>query len=122
MQGMQSSLHGMIDKAHRYAEEPERVQLAQLEAVVRGDNSDHTVTLTDGRLSCDCDHYEHERLCAHVLTVERLLKTYIPANARQAIEQVQPFALDVCSGVRTAGQLDERKLAEFAAAVMGAGR
>jgi SWIM zinc finger len=78
---MQSSLHGMIDKAHRYAEQPERVQLARLEAVVRGDNSDHTVKLSDGRLSCDCDHYRYERLCAHVLTVERVLKTYIPANA-----------------------------------------
>ena len=78
---MQSSLHGRIDKAHRYAEEPERVQLAQLEALVRGDNSNHTVMLSAGRLSCDCDHYEHERLCAHVLTVERLLKSYIPANA-----------------------------------------
>src|SRR6266511_2222776 len=78
---MQSSLHGMIDKAHPYAEEPERVQLARLEALVRGDNSDHTVKLADGRLSCDCNHYEHERLCAHVLTVERVLKAYIPANA-----------------------------------------
>jgi len=78
---MQSSLHGMIDKAHRYAEEPERVQLARLEAIVRGDNSDHTVKLADGRLSCDCDHYQHERLCAHVLTVERVLKSWIPANA-----------------------------------------
>jgi hypothetical protein len=78
---MQSSLHGMIDKAHRYAEEPERVQLARLEALVRGDNSDHTVKLGDGRLSCDCDHYEHERLCAHILTVERVLKLYIPANS-----------------------------------------
>jgi hypothetical protein len=78
---MQSSLHGMIDKAHRYAEEPERVHVASLQAVVRGDNSDHTVTLIDGRLSCNCDHYEHEHLCAHVLTVEKLLKAYIPANA-----------------------------------------
>lgn len=78
---MQSSLHGMIDKAHRYAEEPERLQVAKLEAVVRGDNSDHSVTLVEGRLSCDCDHYQHEGLCAHVLTVERLLKGYIPANA-----------------------------------------
>jgi hypothetical protein len=78
---MQSSLHGMIDKAVRYAEEPERVQIGQLEALVRGDNSDHTVRLADGRLSCDCDHYQHERLCAHVLTVERVLKKWIPANA-----------------------------------------
>jgi SWIM zinc finger len=78
---MQSSLHGMIDKAHRYAEEPERVQLGRLEALVRGDNSDHTVTLAEGRLTCNCDHYEYERLCAHVLTVERVLKSYLPANA-----------------------------------------
>ncbi|HEV7663987.1 MAG TPA: hypothetical protein VGQ62_10670 [Chloroflexota bacterium] len=78
---MQSSLHGMIDKAHRYAEEPERVRLASLEAQVRGDNGEHTVRLTEGRLGCDCDHYEYERLCAHVLTVERVLKSWIPANA-----------------------------------------
>ena len=77
---MQSSLHGMIDKAHRYAEEPERIQLARLEARVRGDNSDHTVALADGRLTCDCDHYQYERLCAHVLTVERVLKSYLPGQ------------------------------------------
>lgn len=70
----------MIDKAHRYAEEPERVRLTSLEARVRGDNGDHLVALTTGRLSCNCDHYEHEGLCAHVLTVERVLKSYVPPN------------------------------------------
>lgn len=34
-----------------------------------------------------------------------------PQNVRQAIEQVAPFGLDVCSGVRTNGVLDECKLA-----------
>ncbi len=33
-----------------------------------------------------------------------------PGNARQAIEEVGPFGLDVCTGVRTDGRLDERKL------------
>src|ERR1044071_7280446 len=90
---MQSSLHGMIDKAHRYAEEPERVQLARLEAMVRGDNSDHTVTLAEGRLSCDCDHYQHERLCAHVLTVEKVLKNWTPATAAPSREnKIAPLA------------------------------
>lgn len=78
---MQSALHGMIDKAHRYAEEPRRVQLSLLEARVEGDNATHTVTLRNGRLGCDCDHYRIEGLCAHVLTVERVLKTHLPANA-----------------------------------------
>lgn len=39
------------------------------------------------------------------------------ANVRQAIEAVQPFAVDVCSGVRTNGSLDEEKLAAFFEAV-----
>ena len=35
----------------------------------------------------------------------------------EAIETVQPFGLDVCSGVRTDDELDSRKLAEFIEAV-----
>jgi len=31
-------------------------------------------------------------------------------NVREAVEQVRPFGLDVCSGVRTDEKLDERKL------------
>ena len=36
-----------------------------------------------------------------------------PENIRQAIEEVQPFAIDVCSGVRTNGALDRDKLRSF---------
>jgi phosphoribosylanthranilate isomerase len=36
-----------------------------------------------------------------------------PSNIRQAIEAVQPFGVDVCSGVRTNGKLDEQKLRRF---------
>lgn len=36
-----------------------------------------------------------------------------PENVREAVEQVSPFGLDVCSGVRTGGKLDERELAAF---------
>lgn len=36
-----------------------------------------------------------------------------PSNIKQAIEKVQPFGVDVCSGVRTAGKLDSHKVAEF---------
>jgi phosphoribosylanthranilate isomerase len=34
-------------------------------------------------------------------------------NVRQAIEEVRPFAVDVCSGVRTDGELDKKKLCLF---------
>ena len=36
-----------------------------------------------------------------------------PANIAEAVRQVEPFGVDVCSGVRTNGKLDEVKLAEF---------
>jgi len=35
------------------------------------------------------------------------------ANVRDAIETVRPFAVDLCSGVRTAGKLDKEKLKQF---------
>jgi phosphoribosylanthranilate isomerase len=40
-------------------------------------------------------------------------------NVRDAIEQVGPFGVDVCSGVRTNGRLDTDKLAAFMEAVRG---
>lgn len=42
-----------------------------------------------------------------------------PENVKEAIDQVEPFAVDVCSGVRTDGKLDERKLQLFFNALAG---
>jgi len=36
-----------------------------------------------------------------------------PQNAATAVRDVGPFGLDVCSGVRTNGQLDEEKARAF---------
>jgi Phosphoribosylanthranilate isomerase len=41
-----------------------------------------------------------------------------PGNVRQAIVEVNPFAVDVCSGVRTNGKLDREKLGRFFAEVL----
>jgi phosphoribosylanthranilate isomerase len=38
-------------------------------------------------------------------------------NAPRAIQEIGPFGLDICSGVRTDGVLDEAKLSSFMAAV-----
>jgi phosphoribosylanthranilate isomerase len=39
------------------------------------------------------------------------------ANVGNAIRQVRPFGIDLCSGVRTNGQLDSEKLSSFVTAV-----
>jgi len=36
-----------------------------------------------------------------------------PDNVAHAIRQVRPFGIDVCSGIRTNGNLDESKLSKF---------
>lgn len=41
-----------------------------------------------------------------------------PENVRDAIQAVHPFAVDVCSGVRTDNKLDEEKLARFFEALL----
>lgn len=43
-----------------------------------------------------------------------------PSNVAQALEQVRPYGVDVCSGLRTEGALDHGKLAAFMTAVEGA--
>jgi len=42
-----------------------------------------------------------------------------PDNVRSAVEMVQPFGIDLCSGVRTGGRLDREKLTAFIAAARG---
>jgi phosphoribosylanthranilate isomerase len=36
-----------------------------------------------------------------------------PENVAEAVSRVRPFGLDVCSGVRTHGRLDDEKLRRF---------
>lgn len=43
-----------------------------------------------------------------------------PDNAAEAARAVQPFGLDLCTGVRSDGQLDEAKLKAFFGALAGA--
>ena len=44
-----------------------------------------------------------------------------PDNVRQAIDDVEPYGIDLCSGVRTKGNLDESKLQDFVSKVRLAG-
>ena len=44
-----------------------------------------------------------------------------PANVKDAIETVHPFGVDICSGLRTDGNLDEAKLSEYVKLVKACG-
>ncbi len=53
------------------------------------------------------------RLCAAVEVPVFLAGGLRPSNVAEAVSSVQPWGLDLCSGVRTKGRLDEAKLAAF---------
>jgi predicted nucleic acid-binding Zn finger protein len=83
---LQSHLHSLIAKAHRYQAEPERFERTSVEPLqvkVHGANGDHDVVLQDGHLLCNCDGFEHrgEGICAHVLGVEHHFRDQVPPNA-----------------------------------------
>ena len=53
------------------------------------------------------------RICAEAAAPVFLAGGLKPDNVAEAVQHVQPFGLDLCSGVRTDDQLDADKLARF---------
>ena len=79
---MNSDMISKIDKAKRYAQEPERISLGALAATFRGSNGDHQLALRDGAWQCDCHFYETHGSCAHVMAAQRVLAPMLPEGAR----------------------------------------
>lgn len=85
---MNSSLISMVDKAKRYASEPERIRFDSLTVDFRGNNGTHTVALRGDEWSCGCDHFQVHGLCAHVMTLQRLFGAHLSDEARYTTERV----------------------------------
>ncbi len=77
---MQSSLIGKIEKAKRYAEEPERIKFSELKASFRGENSSHEISLRDKKWHCDCSFFASWKTCSHTMALERLLGVMVPQS------------------------------------------
>jgi hypothetical protein len=81
---MHSDLIGKIEKARRYAAEPERIKFDDLTVTFHGGNSNHIIALKDGHWSCDCSFFRGWGTCAHVMAMQRILNPMLTAEARQA--------------------------------------
>ncbi|MGA2367966.1 MAG: hypothetical protein ABSF74_05285 [Dehalococcoidia bacterium] len=75
---MQSSLIGKIEKAKRYAEEPERVAISDFTAEFRGENDSHILGLSGGKWHCNCHFFIQWGECVHIMTLQRLLGKMLP--------------------------------------------
>ena len=63
---MQSTIVTKAEKAHRYAQEPDRLHITALEATFEAGGGTHVIGLRDGAWTCDCDFFRTSGVCPHV--------------------------------------------------------
>ena len=80
---MQSSMIGKVEKAMRYAHEPDRVTFSSFVASFAGDNGTHSVTLDADRWRCDCHLFETAGGCTHTLAMQKMLDPMLTDAARE---------------------------------------
>jgi hypothetical protein len=71
---MDSGMIGKIEKAMRYAQEPERINFREFQVDFKGDNSTHHIVYEQGTWECDCSFFRTRGVCSHIMTMERVLR------------------------------------------------
>ena len=80
---MHSSMIGKVEKAMRYAHEPDRVTFTSFQASFAGDNGTHTVALVANAWHCDCHLFESAGGCTHTLAMQKMLDPMLTDDARE---------------------------------------
>ena len=75
---MHSSLIGKIQKAHVYAEEPERLSVQGFSARFRGDHDSYLVSFGAGQWKCSCRFFPQWGVSSHVMATQRMLDVIAP--------------------------------------------
>ncbi len=85
---MNSSMIGKIEKAHRYAQEPDRVRIAGLQASFHGGHDDYAIHLADGHWECSCHTYSSHVVgtCSHIMALQQILADMLPTDSRFATD------------------------------------
>ena len=78
---MDSGMIGKIEKAKRYAEEPERIRFEEFQLKFQGTNGPHTVTFDRGKWHCTCRFFATRGVCSHSMAMERILGVMLPVEA-----------------------------------------
>lgn len=80
---MDNAMISRIEKAKRYAEQPERFQFQTFKVTIRGNNSTHWVTYDHGTLASDYDYFVKHGYSQHTMALERILQGMIVSPAQQ---------------------------------------
>jgi hypothetical protein len=75
---MDSGMIGKIEKAVKYAREPERFEFQQITVTVRGEHKNHQVNYDRGSWQCDCEFFVSHQQCSHTIAIEKVLGQMLP--------------------------------------------
>ncbi|MCL4368250.1 MAG: hypothetical protein M1337_03665 [Actinobacteria bacterium] len=75
---MQSSLISKIEKARRYAQDPDRVHFTQFKATFQGEHDLYTVTYEEGEWHCTCHFFSGWNTCSHTMAMQRIMGDHLP--------------------------------------------
>ena len=89
---MDSGMIGKIQKAKRYAEEPDRICFEQFQVTIEGTNSEHMVSYKQGTWHCTCNFFATRGVCSHTMAMERLLGVMLPPEAIARAEPAPALA------------------------------
>ena len=78
---MQSSLIGKIEKAHRYAQEQERITFSDFTASFRGEHDTYSLSYKEGQWHCSCSFFSKWGLCSHTMALQKILSEMLPEQA-----------------------------------------
>jgi hypothetical protein len=78
---MDYGMIGKIQKAKRYAEERDRIEIKSLVVTFDGTNNPHTVRFEEGAWICDCVFFQSRARCSHTMALEMILEGMLPEQA-----------------------------------------
>jgi hypothetical protein len=79
-----------MEKAYRYAQEPERVKFDNFSIQFHGINNDHTVRFENNKWTCTCPFFATWERCVHTMAVEKMLDRMLPAESKTNFKIVEP--------------------------------
>lgn len=82
---MQSTIVTKAEKAHRYAQEPDRLRISGIEATFEAGGGQHVLRLGADGWTCDCEFATQHGVCPHIEAASRLLDKHLAETAKPRV-------------------------------------
>ena len=71
---MYSGMIGKVDKAKKYSNETERINIINLKADFQGEHDNYQVSFVSGDWNCQCLFFSTRGVCSHTMALQHILE------------------------------------------------